>query len=251
MSTTQSPEQQNQQQPLEENWMATPSVPNCPPGLEYLTQVDQLLVHQHFKKFTSFSRCHIENRFDIKNASGQKIYIADEQITCKGMWCGPSRSFEMQITDQHEREILHLSRPFRCQCFPCCLQQLEVSASGSVCGFVKESWSLFVPKFRICNAAGETVLRIEGPFCTFGCGRDIEFKIFTSNGNTQIGRIAKKWIGLTREVLSDIDHFGISFPMDLDVNIKAVLLGACFLIDFMYFEGNGSRIGASLALCCL
>ncbi len=28
-------------------WMPMPTqVPNCPPGLEYLTMVDQLLVHQ-------------------------------------------------------------------------------------------------------------------------------------------------------------------------------------------------------------
>ncbi|XP_053209550.1 phospholipid scramblase 2-like [Panonychus citri] len=249
MSTTQSPEQQNQES-LEENWMATPSIPNCPPGLEYLTKVCQLIVHQRAKKFSSFSRCHIENQFDIESISGQKIYTADEQITCTGMWCGSSRSFEMQITDQHEREILHLSRPFRCQCFPCCLQQLEVSASGSVCGFVKESWSPFVPKFRICNAAGETVLHIEGAFGVFGCRHDIDFKILNSN-NTQIGKISKMWMGFSGEIISEIDHFSISFPMDLDVNIKAVLLGACFLISFMYFENNIAGCGATIALCFL
>lgn len=46
----------------------------------------------------------------------------------------------------------------------------------------------------------------------------------------QVGRINKQWGGLAREMFSDSDHFGISFPMDLDVKVKALLLGACFLI---------------------
>jgi len=32
------------------------------------------------------------------------------------------------------------------------------------------------------------------------------------------------------------DNFAVSFPIDLDVRMKAVLLGTIFLIDFMYFE---------------
>ncbi len=35
------------------NWMPPPQevVPGCPPGLEYLTQVDQLLVNQMIETF--------------------------------------------------------------------------------------------------------------------------------------------------------------------------------------------------------
>lgn len=33
-----------------------------------------------------------------------------------------------------------------------------------------------------------------------------------------------------KEVFTDTDNFGVSFPLDLDVKLKAVLLGACFLI---------------------
>ena len=33
-----------------------------------------------------------------------------------------------------------------------------------------------------------------------------------------------------REAFTDADYFGISFPLDLDVRMKAVMIGACFLI---------------------
>ena len=107
---------------------------------------------------------------------------------------------------------------------------MEVTASGSVCGYVEQSWSLCFPKLKILNAERETVLRVEGPFCTFGFCKNVEFKVLSRDGVTQVGRISKKWSGLARELFMDVDHFGISFPMDLDVNIKAVLIGACFLI---------------------
>lgn len=45
-----------------------------------------------------------------------------------------------------------------------------------------------------------------------------------------VGRIGKHWTGLLKEFFTDVDNFGIQFPMDLDVKMKAVMLGACFLI---------------------
>lgn len=45
-----------------------------------------------------------------------------------------------------------------------------------------------------------------------------------------VGKISKQWSGLVREAFTDADNFGIQFPLDLDVKMKAVMLGACFLI---------------------
>ena len=58
---------------------------------------------------------------------------------CTRICCGPARAFEMKILDNSQREVIHLSRPFRCTacCFPCCLQELEVcSPPGTPVGYV-------------------------------------------------------------------------------------------------------------------
>ena len=60
--------------------------------------------------------------------------------------------------------------------------------------------------------------------------------------NNQVGKITKQWSGIGREMFTDAQNFGLTFPIDLDVKMKATLLGATFLIDFMYFE-RGSNGG--------
>ena len=52
----------------------------------------------------------------------------------------------------------------------------------------------------------------------------------------QVGLITKQWSGVGKEVFTDADNLGISFSLDLDVKVKATLLGALFLIDYMYYE---------------
>ena len=104
------------------------------------------------------------------------------------------------------------------------------SPPGNVIGSVKQNWSICLPSYSIKDDTGKTVLRIEGPFCTFSCCRDVEFKVMSADGSTLVGKIVKQWSGLAQEAFTDADHFGISFPMDLSVKVKAVLLGACMLI---------------------
>lgn len=57
---------------------------------------------------------------------------------------------------------------------------MEVTAPpGTLIGKVVQDWSLCYPSFRVQNATGETVLRIEGPLCTFSICGDVEFKVST------------------------------------------------------------------------
>lgn len=227
---------------------------NCPPGLEYLTMIDQLIIKQKKEMLEAITAVmgagfETSNKYKIKNVLGQNIYKAKEDTDCcTRNICGPARPFDMVILDNAEREVLHLNRPLRCDscCFPCCLQELEVSAPpGDVIGYVKQTWSCMKPKFDIMDADGNVALIIEGPWCTFSCGGDVEFKVLTPDGETEVGKISKQWSGLLKEAFTDADNFGISFPMDLDVRCKATLIGAVFLIDYMFFEKEANKDSAS------
>ncbi|XP_064552327.1 phospholipid scramblase 2 isoform X3 [Drosophila montana] len=219
-------------------------IPNCPRGLEYLTSIDQLLVKQKVELLEAFTGFETNNKFSIKNALGQKVYYAVEDTDCctRNM-CGPARPFDMKIFDNFQQEVIHLNRPLACSacCFPCCLQTMEVSAPpGNIIGTIEQEWSICSPSFRILNHIGDTVLRIEGPFCTFSLCGDVEFNVVSLTGE-KVGKISKQWSGMAREIFTDADFFGITFPLDLDVRMKAVLLGATFLIDAMFFEKSGNR----------
>ncbi|CAK6952842.1 phospholipid scramblase 2-like [Scomber scombrus] len=213
-----------------------------PPGLEYLTQIDQILIHQKVELLEAFIGFETNNQYEIKNSLGQKIYKAKEKNDCcTRNCCGSLRSFDMKIKDNTDREVIRLIRPFRCvSCWcPCCLQEMEVQAPpGTTVGYVKQDWHPCLPKFSIQGANKETLMKLEGPCFACNCCGDVNFEL-KSKADQTIGRISKQWSGLLKEVFTDTDNFGIQFPMDLDVKMKAVLMGACFLIDFMFFEKVG------------
>ena len=49
-------------------------------------------------------------------------------------------------------------------------------------------------------------------------------------GETKVGLIQKQTAGYIKEMYTNADNFGVTFPMDLSVETKATLIGAVFLI---------------------
>nr|XP_044992439.1 phospholipid scramblase 1 isoform X2 [Jaculus jaculus]XP_044992440.1 phospholipid scramblase 1 isoform X2 [Jaculus jaculus] len=222
-------------------WMpAPPPLPNCPPGLEYLTQIDQVLVDQQVELLEVLTGFETNNKYEIKNSLGQRIYFAVEDTDCcTRNCCGPLRPFTLRILDNLGQEVMTLERPLRCGscCFPCCLQEIEIQAPPGVpVGYVTQTWHPCLPKFTLQNEKREDVLKVGGPCVVCSCCSDVDFQIKSLNEETIIGKISKHWSGCVRETFTDADNFGIQFPLDLDVKMKAVMLGACFLIEYMFFE---------------
>ncbi|KAM0727371.1 Phospholipid scramblase 2 [Formica fusca] len=210
-----------------------------PPGLQYLMELDYLFVNQKIELLQAFTGWETKNRYTVTDIRGEPVfYVAEESHICWRLCFGKYRSCEFSIFDRDRREVLHMIRPFRCDscCCPCYLQVLEVYSGNTLLGSITQEWSLWRPIFYIRNASGQPVLMIKGPIIRF-CVQ-VAFKVKSIDGKHRVGKIQKQWSGFAQEFFTVSDMFGINFPRDLDVNIKAVLLGACLLIDFMYFENQ-------------
>ncbi len=259
-----------QNQPPGAIWMPIPPpLPNCPPGLEYLTQIDQILIHQQLELLEIFIGLESNNKYEIKNSLGQRVYFAAEDTDCcTRNCCGPARPFTIKIMDNLGHEVIRLERPLRCSSclFPCCLQEIEIQAPpGTPVGYVVQNWHPCLPKFTIQDEKRMDVLKISGPCVVCSCCEDVNFEVKSLDEVSNVGRISKQWSGFLKEAFTDTDNFGVSFPMDLDVKMKAVMLGPqqflvqqsvssaakytlCpneFLISYLLFDSNPIKISRS------
>ncbi|CAB3408050.1 unnamed protein product [Caenorhabditis bovis] len=239
-------------QPTGTVWMPMPEImQGVPSGLEYLTYLDHLMVYQLKELIEIVTDWETRNKYVLKNANGEQTYYAfEESGCCVRQCCAENRGFIMHIVDNFKKEVITIKRDFKCcaggmSCLAfcgCCQQECTVeSPTAGLLGSIRQRCACCSSAFDVLDSNGDVIFKIDGP-CSclmIGC-QDKEFPIKTLNG-TVIGAITKKWGGFCREALTDADTFAVNFPGDLDVKLKAVLLGATFLIDFMEFEKPSNR----------
>jgi len=220
-----------------------PKTTEVPPGLDVLQGLEKMLVKQELELLEIYCHCEGKNHYSVRDDHGREIMKAGETTCCcwlRCCCCNKTRPFTFTIDDFDGNEI-YLDRSLRCNtCFcPCCMNKVRVSMrNGLTIGYVKQRWSLCRSSFNITDGDGTPVLRITGPLWTSSCCcGSVNFKIKDMSGK-KLGKISKQWGGIMKEAFTDADTYAISFPADLDVKIKGVLIAAAILIDFMFFENN-------------
>lgn len=182
-------------------------IPNCPPGLEHLTTLSQLLVKQKTNLLEVMTGYEKQNKYVIKNNLGQNVsfiyffeiinlflysqlrYLFLKQIFWAAEYsevsarccCGADRDFDMSIEDVYNREVMYFSCPHRCslcRCSSTCRRSIYVSSPpGQFIGCVDEEYSFCIPTYTVKDQYNETVLRIEGHECASMCFGGIDFSV--------------------------------------------------------------------------
>jgi len=224
------------------------AISGVPLGLEYLTQVDQLICKQIVELFEVLTGFECKNKYRIMNSLDQQVYYAfEESEFCNRIFCGADRGFIIHITDNHQQEVLRIERPFKCckgcsWCAEgCCRYPVYVKdGQGNHLGTVQIQNSCCKPHFAIFDHNDVMLYDTWGPLCpcqcVCGCTQDVKFPLKDVKTNQEVGNISKIWAGAFKDCCTDADTFGITFPMGLDAKHKALMIGAVFVIDFMVFE---------------
>jgi len=223
---------------------------NDPAGLELLADLDHLIFQQKVEVLETALGVETPNKYSLKDSSGQEIFTAEERMENSAgeqfhfglMCCGAARSFDVGVCDAQSNEVIRLYRKMKSLAvLGCCRQadvEVSVPAAGAhdVVGHVVKVWKWTRSEFEVQDRNGQNVLIIVGPCCSWAFGRDLEFRVLTVDRTREVGRITKKWAGIGNELFTDAETFHLTFPKDLDVSVKATLLGAALLIDFAFFE---------------
>ncbi|XP_073705554.1 phospholipid scramblase 2-like [Garra rufa] len=207
----------------------TPMIPSpdpyhFPSHLETITRMDQLFVFKEVTKcLTVCFGIKPIKRFNVKDDTGNKVFrILEDSDHCGRQFYGSRRSFIMNVTDNSNQEVIRLVHP-SVYCFNS--HELKVqSPPGTPIGYVQQNWHFCLPELIVANEQGEPAFKIERPGCT--CCSDQNFELVSLNG----AAIGQSFGKISKPLPCSGPNFVLRFPSNLDVKMKATILGACMLI---------------------
>ena len=199
--------------------------------MQELASASGLVVSQRKEWGEILSGFETKNRYAVQDLSGNLVYQAAEEdgSMLLRMFLKALRPFTMAILSPSGQRVLSVTRPFRFY-----FHRADVSdGSGRLLGSIERRFSLIRRIYTVSDPSGHEAFELFGPILhpwTFVIRQD----------GVECGKITKKWSGLGKEMFTDADNFAVTFPAEWDVDVKALFLGAVFLIDFVHFENKGN-----------
>ncbi|KAK2158161.1 hypothetical protein LSH36_175g00035 [Paralvinella palmiformis] len=211
-----------------------------PPGLEPLLDTAQVVVHMGNLRQDIIIKESAVKRMEIINETRKVLFHVEQDEED----LPTNSSFRFRIYNRSKEEVIQVYSPSSSTCMCCgaswhCMKRCRFEAMiysppGTVAGFVRRSRTKFVQEFQILNAAEEPLLTLRGG------PQDLE--IYSLDLRDELGRFSVHgWAGIMHEIRRTSSDYGMTFPIDLDVRVKAVLIGAIFAIHWLYSTKGGKK----------
>jgi len=258
---------------IQGEWVPTPDVACNIPGLEKLVTVRDLFVKQDIQALEALSGgcCEFNNKYKVLNEDGNLLYNAvEDSDTCCRCCCAPHHTLSVTFTDENEKSVAVLDRPFKCTgccpaLFSCCRSRATVAMGDDMkirslvyqpCGgggckpsfdiYTGENISIEMDNEAIENSLTKTAV-VEGPQCCLGGFCESDFLVRSPGENPDESNVygniikvgTKNLKDAARELLTDADNFKINFTDEADPMLRATMMAQMVLLDYMFFENEG------------
>jgi uncharacterized protein YxjI len=173
------------------------------------------------------------NRYQVVGDDGQPLYFAGEVGSGAGLmllrlFLKASRPFTMELKSPSGATALRVKRPWRFW-----LSHADIEdGEGRVLGAIQQRFAFFARVYDVLDSSGQVLAQLRGPF----------FKPWTfiiEESGQEVGRIQKRWSGFGKEMFTDADNFGVTFNNVHNAQLRPLVVGATFLLDFVHFENRG------------
>lgn len=191
----------------------------------------QLVVRQAREMAEVLLGFETRNRYAICAPEGDVVgYCVEEGSGVGAMIArnllGTARPATFHVYDPEKREIGRGVKPFRLW-----FHRIDVYEGTTLVGSVERRIGLLRRVFRVEDANGNTLATIQSKFMS-------NRSFVVDEGGQEVGGIAKKWGGFSRELFTDADTFGVELGRASPA-LRPLLLLATFLIDMTFFEKGG------------
>ncbi|XP_017464476.1 PREDICTED: phospholipid scramblase 2 isoform X1 [Rhagoletis zephyria] len=206
-------------------------------GYDFLTELPSLHIEQTFELNAALTSVSSENRYVVRSPLGDAVYAASESSTSNNrlLW-GAARPFQMHLLDKTHQEAMLFRKQFALGSLCCHPKNLEVwIPPGNLLGRIVHSPTVLKPVYYIQDGVtGEPIFCIEGPensgFCCFCLPKESFFRIHS--GGDLRASIDHKWVANKSQYTTNI-YFS---DAKLLAKERALILGAAFLLEYMYFQ---------------
>lgn len=214
-------------------WVSTPrNQLNALIGTDFLNGIEQLEIQQTVQLSTLLGNTTSGKQYKVKVPRAETIFLATETSTiCQQNILGSTRGFTLSLMDPTGQIAFTFIKEVSWGCLPGFLHKMTVYCSEAI-GSIEQNYTFLGPEFTVYDNTRNALCKIYGPNIYCCCiSKDTQFQIVSVDGTHQIASLMHQWDHVQLD-----NTLTLTVPSDTNVELKGLLLGAAFLLEYLYFE---------------